>query len=164
MASQHFCHFLKNRGQKKSLSRKEVSSLRSHNNTSFQKNRLRGDGFSYTKNRKSVRSYSSDPFLSAAIFAAMMGGSRPASTAWYSDTRTTHTTQESAPTSSPSARTAEWWETLKVSQHASGDEIKSAYRNMAKETHPDVAPHGSNEKFQAVNEAYKQGMGGVENL
>jgi curved DNA-binding protein CbpA len=44
------------------------------------------------------------------------------------------------------------YEVLNVSPHATADEIKSAYRERARETHPDH--QGSAEQFRAIQEAY----------
>ncbi len=48
-----------------------------------------------------------------------------------------------------------YYETLGVSKTASDDEIKSAYRNLAKKYHPDLnkTPEAA-EKFKEINEAY----------
>ena len=45
---------------------------------------------------------------------------------------------------------------LGVSQEASAEEVKRAYRRLAKELHPDRHPddHAATSKFQAVNEAH----------
>jgi len=46
--------------------------------------------------------------------------------------------------------------TLGIDQTASGDEIKRAYRRLAKRFHPDVTEDLDGErKFKAVGEAYK---------
>lgn len=46
------------------------------------------------------------------------------------------------------------YSTLGVSKDAKADEIKSAYRKLAKEFHPDV-PGGNAAKFQKIQEAYE---------
>jgi len=51
----------------------------------------------------------------------------------------------------------DYYETLGVSKTASADEIKSAFRKLARKHHPDVAKDkkGAEEKFKQINEAYE---------
>ena len=50
---------------------------------------------------------------------------------------------------------ADLYETLGVSRDASGDEIKRAYRKLARELHPDINPDPQvQEKFKEVTAAY----------
>jgi molecular chaperone DnaJ len=49
-----------------------------------------------------------------------------------------------------------YYDTIGVSKKSSGDEIKTAYRKLAKKYHPDVNPNdkAAEEKFKEVQEAY----------
>lgn len=47
----------------------------------------------------------------------------------------------------------DYYKTLGVSKKATADEIKKAYRKMARENHPDAG--GDEEKFKDINEAYE---------
>lgn len=51
----------------------------------------------------------------------------------------------------------DYYQTLNVSKNASQDQIKKAYRKLAREYHPDVNPDDPNaeEKFKDINEAYQ---------
>ena len=51
----------------------------------------------------------------------------------------------------------DYYEILGVTRNASAQEIKSAYRKLARKYHPDVnkAP-GAKEKFQKIQNAYEE--------
>lgn len=49
----------------------------------------------------------------------------------------------------------DYYEVLGISRNASADEIKAAFRNLARQYHPDVnKAHDAEEKFKEINEAY----------
>ena len=48
------------------------------------------------------------------------------------------------------------WEVLGVAPGASQEEIKRAWREKAKKTHPDLNPHGNREEFEKVQAAYEE--------
>lgn len=53
-------------------------------------------------------------------------------------------------------RVADHYTTLGVAREASADEIKRAYRKLARELHPDVNPDTTtHDKFKEVTEAYE---------
>src|SRR3990167_7157012 len=50
----------------------------------------------------------------------------------------------------------DYYEVLGVSKNASADELKKAYRNLARKHHPDVDKSpGAETKFKEINEAYQ---------
>lgn len=56
----------------------------------------------------------------------------------------------------PPAATKDYYQTLGVAENASRDDIKKAYRRLAKQYHPDANPNDPNaaERFKEVGEAY----------
>ena len=51
---------------------------------------------------------------------------------------------------------SEWWEVLDIDRYATQEQIKAAYRSLAKTNHPDSG--GSASAFRAIHEAYEKGM------
>ena len=52
----------------------------------------------------------------------------------------------------------DYYETLGVSKDASADDIKSSYRKLARQYHPDVTkedPKHAEERFKDISEAYE---------
>lgn len=50
----------------------------------------------------------------------------------------------------------DYYDTLGVAANASADDIKSAYRRLARKFHPDVSDEpGAEDQFKAINEAYE---------
>lgn len=54
----------------------------------------------------------------------------------------------------PQANEKKWWDVLSVSPRASDDEVREAYRKLARQHHPDYG--GSPDKMAAINAAYEQ--------
>lgn len=59
----------------------------------------------------------------------------------------------------PAPAGGNWWEVLSTSSTASADEIKAAFRNLARQHHPDSG--GDAEKFIQVQQAYDAGLKAV---
>ena len=48
------------------------------------------------------------------------------------------------------------YQTLEISENASADEIKKAYRKLARKYHPDINKEpGAEDKFKEINAAYE---------
>ena len=57
--------------------------------------------------------------------------------------------------SQPSKRKYKYYEILRIRRDASQEEIRRAYRELAKDCHPDVnRAADANEKFKLINQAY----------
>jgi DnaJ-class molecular chaperone len=56
----------------------------------------------------------------------------------------------------PATGTKDYYQVLGVPEKASADEIKKAYRRLAKEHHPDANPKNpaATERFKEIGEAY----------
>ena len=49
----------------------------------------------------------------------------------------------------------DYYEVLGVERNASADDLKSAFRSLARKFHPDInKEHDAEEKFKEINEAY----------
>src|SRR5829696_2505625 len=56
----------------------------------------------------------------------------------------------------PMAASADPWRTLGLAPGATQDEIRRAYRRLAKVNHPDAAGDGALPRFLAIQQAYDQ--------
>jgi hypothetical protein len=56
-----------------------------------------------------------------------------------------------------SAPAVAWWTVLELDPNASREEIQSAYRRLARRTHPDT-PTGSVDQFKVLQAAYEQAL------
>jgi len=68
--------------------------------------------------------------------------------------------RDGEPTQTVGQRAQHWSEVLGVSDTASAEMIKTAYRRIAKMTHPDVAPDGKGDakRFREATEAYQRAL------
>lgn len=57
----------------------------------------------------------------------------------------------------PDPNNREWWDVLKISRSSSSEEIRNAYRDLAKIYHPDAG--GTIEQFQELQSAYNVAIG-----
>ncbi|MBI1279499.1 MAG: DnaJ domain-containing protein [Anaerolineaceae bacterium] len=71
----------------------------------------------------------------------------------------TDTDGQQPPRSTKPASLAEWYAVLGISMDAEEEDVKTAYRNLARKIHPDVnkAPDAT-AQMQALNEAYRRLM------
>jgi len=59
----------------------------------------------------------------------------------------------------PDPNDRKWWEVLNIRPDANNEEIKQAYRNKAREYHPDNKETGNEDLFRQVQNAYELAMG-----
>lgn len=59
-------------------------------------------------------------------------------------------------TALPESTGREWWRVLEIEPISTYDEIKSAYRRLAKKYHPDIA--GDDTHFKKIKDAYEEAM------
>ncbi|HNE03587.1 MAG TPA: DnaJ domain-containing protein [Anaerolineales bacterium] len=59
----------------------------------------------------------------------------------------------------PDPNERNWWEVLGVAANADDDQIKTAYRDLARRYHPDNAESGNIDTFHQIQKAYEQAVG-----
>lgn len=112
----------------------------------------------------------SGPEVVAIVFGLLLGYWIISSLGGGKKDHQTPTRQDSSelPPLAPLVRQLHWTETLGVSEHASAEEVKAAYRSRIQQYHPDkVASLGeelkvlANEKSREIKAAYEKALSAI---